>query len=235
MQRIVVLNPKGGSGKSTIAMTLASYFAQRGEQSVLIDYDPQGSSARWVKRRDPTRNRIHLINACEINGRATRSFQMRIPAETTRVIIDTPAAVGAQGMAQLTRGADKIVVPVMPSEVDIHACSRCVASLLLVAKVNRAEHRLGIVANRVRYNTQSYQALLRFLHTLGIPLLTTIRDSQNYVRSAETGVGLHEMKPHLVADDLPAWTPLLDWLEEPPRQAVLFAPVPAPLGLNAVM
>src|SRR5664279_392847 len=235
MQRIVVLNPKGGSGKSTVATTLASYFAQRGEHSVLIDYDPQGSSARWVKRRDPARSRIHLINACDISSRATRTFQMRIPAEATRVIIDTPAAVGAQGMAQLTRGADKIVVPVMPSEIDIHACSRCVANLLLVAKVNRAEHRLGIVANRVRYNTQSYQALLRFLHSLKIPLLATIRDSQNYVRSAESGLGLHEMKPHLVADDLPAWLPLLEWLEEPPRQVALFAPVPAPLGLNAVM
>ena len=215
MQRIVVLNPKGGSGKTTIAINLASHFALHGERPVLMDFDPQGSSAHWVDQRLKTQARIHLIKAFERDPRVTRTFQLRIPEGTGRVIVDTPAAVEAQEMPELTRTADKILVPVLPSDIDIHACSRCVQNLLLVAKVHRNDNRLGIIANRVRVNTLIYGALSRFLGTLGIPIVATLRDSQNYIRAAELGLGLEEMKPYGVAGDLAAWQPLLDWLEMP--------------------
>src|SRR5476651_1093046 len=198
MQRIVVLNPKGGSGKTTIAINLASHFAMQGERPVLMDYDPQGSSARWAAKRDKTQSRIYLIKAFERDPRVTRTFQLRIPEGTGRVIVDTPAAIEAEEMPELTRTADKILVPVLPSDIDIHACSRCVQNLLLVAKVRRHDNRLGIIANRVRRNTVIYQALARFLGTLGIPIVATLRDSQNYVRAAELGLGLEEMKPYNV-------------------------------------
>jgi len=213
MQRIVVLNPKGGSGKTTIAINLASHFALHGERPVLMDYDPQGSSAHWIDKRQKTQARIHLIRAFERDPRVTRTFQLRIPEGTGRVIVDTPAAVEAQEMPELTRTADKILVPVLPSDIDIHACSRCVQNLLLVAKVHRNDNRLGIIANRVRVNTVIYGALRRFLSTLGIPIVATLRDSQNYIRAAELGLGLEEMKPYSVAEDLAAWQPLLAWLE----------------------
>jgi chromosome partitioning protein len=142
----------------------------------------------------------------------TRTFQLRIPEGTGRVIVDTPAAVEAQEMPELTRTADKILVPVLPSDIDIHACSRCVQNLLLVAKVRRSDNRLGVVANRVRRNTLSSQSLLRFLGTLGIPIVATLRDSQNYVRAAELGLGLEEMNAHRVAEDLAQWQPMFDWL-----------------------
>jgi len=215
MQRIVVLNPKGGSGKTTIAINLASHFALQGQRPVLMDYDPQGSSAHWVDKRHKTQARIHLIKAYERDPRVTRTFQLRIPEGTGRVIVDTPAAVEAQEMPELTRTADKILVPVLPSDIDIHACSRCVQNLLLVAKVHRNDNRLGIIANRVRINTVIYGSLARFLGTLGIPIVATLRDSQNYIRAAELGLGLEEMKPYSVAGDLTAWQPLLDWLEVP--------------------
>jgi chromosome partitioning protein len=215
MQRIVVLNPKGGSGKTTIAINLASHFALRGERPVLMDFDPQGSSAHWVDKRHKTQARIYLIKAFERDPRVTRTFQLRIPEGTGRVIVDTPAAVEAQEMPELTRSADKILVPVLPSDIDIHACSRCVQNLLLVAKVHRNDNRLGIIANRVRVNTLIYGALSRFLGTLGIPIVATLRDSQNYIRAADLGLGLEEMKPYGVAGDLAAWQPLLDWLEVP--------------------
>jgi chromosome partitioning protein len=92
MQRIVVLNPKGGSGKTTIAVNLAGYYASRGLRPVLMDYDPQGSSGRWVSRRDLARPRVHLISAHERNPRVTRTFQLRPPGDTTHIILDTPAA-----------------------------------------------------------------------------------------------------------------------------------------------
>jgi chromosome partitioning protein len=215
MQRIVVLNPKGGSGKTTIAINLASHFALQGERPVLMDYDPQGSSAHWVDKRNKTQARIHLIKAFERDPRVTRTFQLRIPEGTGKVIVDTPAAVEAQEMPELTRTADKILVPVLPSDIDIHACSRCVQNLLLVAKVHRHDHRLGIIANRVRVNTLIYGSLTRFLGTLGIPIVATLRDSQNYIRAAELGLGLQEMTPYSVAGDLAAWQPLLDWLDMP--------------------
>jgi len=215
MQRIVVLNPKGGSGKTTIAINLASHFALHGERPVLMDYDPQGSSSHWIDKRQKIQAHIHLIRAFERDPRVTRTFQLRIPEGTGRVIVDTPAAVEAQEMPELTRTADKILVPVLPSDIDIHACSRCVQNLLLVAKVHRNDNRLGIIANRVRVNTVIYGSLSRFLGTLGIPIVATLRDSQNYIRAAELGLGLEEMKPYTVAGDLAAWQPLLDWLELP--------------------
>ena len=212
MQRILVLNPKGGSGKTTIATNLASYFASLGERPLLSDNDSQGSSTRWLKKRKPDQAYIHGIAAFERNSRTTRSWQMRTPPDAAHVVVDTPAAVLAQDMPEMTRSADAIIIPVLPSDIDIHAFSKCIADLLLIAKVRRDENRIGVVANRVKRNTLIFQSLMRFLNTLRIPVIATLRDSQNYLRAAEQGVGLHEMKKQLVAQDLEDWEPLLGWL-----------------------
>ena len=143
MQRILVLNPKGGSGKTTIATNLASYFASQGDHPLLSDNDPQGSSTRWLKKRKPEQAFIHGIAAFERNSRITRAWQLRIPPDAAHVVVDTPAAVMAQDMPDMTKNADAIIVPVLPSDIDIHACSRCIADLLLIAKVRRDENRIG--------------------------------------------------------------------------------------------
>jgi len=213
MQRILVLNPKGGSGKTTIATNLASYFASQGDHPLLTDEDPQGSSTRWLKKRKPEQAFIHGIATFERNNRMTRAWQMRVPADATHVVVDTPAAVPAHDMPEMTKSADAIIVPVLPSDIDIHACARCIADLLLIAKVRREENRIGVIANRVRRNTVIYQSLMRFLETLRIPVIAILRDSQNYVHAAERGVGLFEMKHHLVAQDLADWRPLVEWLK----------------------
>jgi chromosome partitioning protein len=217
MQRIVVLNPKGGSGKTTIAINLASYFASRGFSPVLMDYDPQGSTLRWVKKRQPAQASVQVIAAFEKDARTTRAFQLRVPGETTHLIVDTPAALEPRLLPEMTRDADKVIVPVLPSDIDIHACSRCIGDLLLVAKIKRDENRLGVIANRIRRNTLTYQTLIRFLHTLGVPIVATIRDSQNYVRAAQLGVGVHEMKSYVAQEDVEQWRPLTEWLETPRR------------------
>jgi chromosome partitioning protein len=213
MQRILVLNPKGGSGKTTVATNLASYFASTGDRPLLSDNDPQGSSTRWLKKRKPEQAFVHGIAAFERNSRMTRAWQMRIPAEVGHVIVDTPAAVLGQDMPEMTRSADAIIIPVLPSDIDIHAFSKCIADLLLIAKVRRDENRIGVVANRVKRNTLIYQSLMRFLETLRIPVIATLRDSQNYVRAAEQGLGLYEMKRYAVEQDIADWQPLLAWLE----------------------
>ena len=231
MQRILVLNPKGGSGKTTIATNLASYFASQGDRPLLQDNDPQASSSRWLKKRKPDQPIINGIAAFERNSGVTRAWQMRIPPDAAHVIVDTPAAVPAQEMPDMTKNADAIIVPVLPSDIDIHACSKCIADLLLIAKVRRDEYRIGVVANRVKRNTVIYQSLMRFLESLRIPVIATLRDSQNYVRAAEQGVGLFEMKRYVVEQDLADWQPMLAWLKAKERPAQPDESLqPVPLG-----
>lgn len=213
LHRIVVLNPKGGSGKTTIATNLAAYYATQGRRPALMDLDPQGSSMRWLRKRPREAVPIHGISEHERDPRVTKSFAMRIPQGTERVIVDTPAALSRLQMPEVTRGAGTILVPVLPSEIDIHAAARCIADLLLIAKVHRSERRLAIVANRVKRQTVAYRSLMRFLGSLRIPVVAALRDSQNYLRAAESGQGLHEMKSAMVEDDLASWQPLIAWIE----------------------
>ena len=224
MQRIVVLNPKGGSGKTTLAINLAAYFAARGDNTLLIDRDPQGSATRWLRKRRAPQPVINGIATFESDARTTRSWQMRVPEGTEKIVVDSPAAVEARLLPELTRDANKVIVPVLPSDIDIHAASRCIADLLLVAKIKRVENRIGVIANRVRKNTLMFQSLMRFLEKLEIPVVATIRDSQNYVRAAEQGVGIHEMKPYLVKEDMAQWESLLAWLE--PERVLTEQPAP---------
>jgi chromosome partitioning protein len=220
MQRIIVLNPKGGSGKTTVASNLAACYAVSGHRPALMDLDPQGSSMRWLRKRPDDNPLIHGIAGFERSAAVTRSWQLRVPAECGVVIIDTPAAIEPQTLPELTRGADAVLVPVMPSEIDIHATAKCIADLLLVAKIRRSENRIGIIANRVRANTLVSQALMRFLNSLDIPLIATLRDAQNYIRSAEAGVGVCEMPRWQVQADLEHWQQLTAWLTDRRRGQV---------------
>ncbi len=223
MQRIILLNPKGGSGKTTVATNLAARFAVAGKNPVLMDMDPQGSSVRWVKKRSNDLPPIHGIAAFERSSTVTRSWQLRIPQGCGAVIVDTPAALDPQSFPEITRGADAVLVPVMPSDIDIHAATKCISDLLLFAKVRRSQGRLGVIANRVRGNTLISQTLNRFLESLDIPLVATLRDSQNYVRGAQTGSGIHEMPEWQVRRDLEDWVALTDWLDS--RRPVVGPPL----------
>jgi chromosome partitioning protein len=214
LQKIVVLNPKGGSGKSTIATNLAAYYAWSGRTVALMDFDPQGSSMRWLRQRPASVPAIHGIAAYERKMGMTRAFALRTPPGTDKLIVDTPAAVTSLQLPELTQDAHAIVVPVLPSDIDIHAASRAIADLLLAGRVHRSERRLVIVANRARRYTKAFSSLMRFLESLRIPVAAVLRDSQAYVRSAECGLGLHEMKGALLQDDLDTFKPLVDWLEQ---------------------
>jgi chromosome partitioning protein len=214
MQKIVVLNPKGGSGKTTLASNLASYFAVSGLKPTLMDLDAQGSSTRWLSKRAKGQAPIHGIAGYERNSRVTRSFAMRLPLDTERLIVDTAAALETQRLPDITRNATAVLVPVLPSDIDIHAATKCISDLLLIAKIRREEQRIAVIANRVKKHTLMYKALMKFLETLNIPVVATLRDSQSYIRAAETGMGIFEMKPYLVREDLDQWLPLLGWLAQ---------------------
>jgi len=212
MQKIVVLNPKGGSGKSTLATNLASYFAVQGRKPTLMDMDVQGSSTRWLSKRSELQPLVYGVAGFERKGGMTRSFAMRVQGDSEVTIVDTPAAVEPQRLPDLTRDAQAILVPVLPSDIDIHAATRCISDLLLIAKIKRSEHRIAVIANRVKRNTVMYRSLMKFLYSLQIPVIATLRDSQAYVRAFENGIGLFEMKPYMVREDLEHWQPLLGWL-----------------------
>jgi chromosome partitioning protein len=212
MQKIVVLNPKGGSGKSTLATNLASYFAVHGRKPTLMDMDAQGSSTRWLSKRTELQPVVYGVAAFERKAGITRSFAMRVQADSEITIVDTPAAVDPQRLPELTRDAQTILVPVLPSDIDIHAATRCISDLLLVAKIKRSEQRIAVIANRVKRNTVMYRSLMKFLYSLQIPVIATLRDSQNYVRAFDSGLGLFEMKSYMVREDLEHWHPLIGWL-----------------------
>lgn len=235
MQKIVVLNPKGGSGKTTIATNLASYFAVEKLRPTLMDMDAQGSSTHWLSKRTQEQPLISGIAAYERNTGLTRSFATRLPLDTQRLVVDTPAAVETQKLPDITRNATAVLVPVLPSDIDIHAAAKCISNLLLIAKLRRDEQRIAVIANRVKKQTLIYKSLMKFLENLQIPVIATLRDSQAYIRSAETGLGVFEMKPNGVREDLEQWLPLVGWLAqrkplpiEPGTPAITSAPTTAP-------
>jgi chromosome partitioning protein len=214
LRKIVVLNPKGGCGKSTLAVNLAGYLASRNNKVAIMDFDPQGSALRWLKMRPETAVPIHGISAFDVRGSATRSWQLRVPADVRYLIVDSPASVPPESLAELTSGAHAILIPVLPSDIDVHAASKLMRDLLLIARVSRRMGRVGVIANRVRENTVSYRRLMRFLDSLAISVVGVLKDSQNYVHSAEQGLSIHEMQVSKVRHDLDRWLPVLEWLEE---------------------
>ncbi len=179
-----------------------------------MDLDAQGSSTRWLSKRAKGQAPIHGIAGYERNSRVTRSFAMRLPLDSERLIVDTAAALEAQRLPDITRNATAVLVPVLPSDIDIHAATKCISDLLLIAKIRREEQRIAVIANRVKKHTVIYKALMKFLETLNIPVVATLRDSQTYIRAAETGMGIFEMKPYLVREDLDQWLPLIGWLSQ---------------------
>lgn len=213
LNKVVVLNPKGGCGKTTLVTNLACVYALRGPMPAVMDCDPQGSTMRWLEKRDASKPPIHGIAAYKRTMQATRSWQLRVPNETTTLLVDSPAGLSHDDLREVTRDATSILVPVLPSSIDMHAASRCIADLLLVAKVDRRDQKLAVVANRTRQHTRSFSSLMRFLDSLGIPVIAVLRDSQNYVAAAEEGIGVAEMQQHRASKDVEELERIVDWLD----------------------
>ncbi len=218
IRKIVVINGKGGCGKTTVSTNLATWYAQRGFHPALFDHDPQTSSMRWLKGRGQDQPPIHGISmlARQKLG-VTRSWQLRIPAETRRLISDTPAGLAGLEIPDHIRGADCVLIPVLPSSIDIEAGADFIRDLLLLGRVRSTGVRIGIVANRIKQHTVALQALERFLRSLKIPVVARFRDTQAYVHAAEQGLGIHELKMgNTVRQEIHEWNKLFDWIESQP-------------------
>lgn len=213
LQRIVVLNPKGGCGKTSLATNLASYFALKGPMPALLDCDPQGASMRWLEKRPRMRPPIHGIAAYKNAMNVTRTWQLRVPSETRQIIVDTPAGLDGPQIHDLVYDASNVLIPVLPSAIDIRYAARFIADLLLVAQLDRGSVRVGIVANRTRQNTKSLKQLMRFLTSLKIPVIAVLRDSQNYVRATDEGIGICDLPFYRAKKDIVAMADIMTWLE----------------------
>jgi chromosome partitioning protein len=201
----MVLNAKGGCGKSTLATNIAVFFARNGSNVCIADYDPQRSSLDWLAQRPADLPPIGGVAAFEEGVR-------NVARSTDVLVIDAPARVHGTELNELVRRAETIIVPVLPSSIDIKACGHFMAELLDIGKVSRKQARLGLVANRVREQMLIYEELDQYLSKLKIPTLGCLREAQNYVRAYARGMGVLELPEYLAAPDWKQWEPIGEWL-----------------------
>jgi chromosome partitioning protein len=226
----LVINPKGGSGKSTVATNLASYFAVNGVPTALMDYDPQGSSLNWLRLRPAHAPKIHGANAAP-QKTGLRSIGMHVPPDTQQLIVDAPAGVSGLALQEMLSRAHCILIPVAPSAIDIHATANFIRDLLLTGKIRANNIRLAALANRVRKSNPVYQPLERFLNSLKLPLVTRLSDSDVFLSAAESGLGIFEMDFAVSAPERAQVQPIVEWVD---RVAVIPAARPVAAVAAAV-
>lgn len=205
MRHIMVLNAKGGCGKSTIATNIASYFANEGATVALADYDPQRSSLDWIERRPDNRPEIAGVAAFDEGLR-------RAPRNADILVIDAPARTHATELSNLVKHAETIVVPVLPSTIDMQATSTFLQELQGLHRVQNKEVKIGAIANRVRDNTLIFDDLDEYLTKARVPYIAALREAQNYVRAYTRGLGIFELPEYLAWPDWEEWAPLTAWL-----------------------
>jgi len=216
LQRIMVTNAKGGCGKTTITTNIASHYARLGKNVRLFDHDSQGSSLAWINRRPEGAAEITGIDASKNSDhRLTRSWQLRVPPETDVAIIDSPAGTDITELTTLFQQNDSVLIPVLPSPIDIHATAHFIKALLTTGRTRKKMIRLAVVANRVRKNTLMYHSLERFLFGLNIPFIASLRDTQLYARAIELGIGVQEVSTSRNKIDKEQWAPIIRWLDTP--------------------
>lgn len=214
MLTILVINSKGGSGKTTLTTSLASYYASRKVQTAIMDYDPQGSSLQWLRMRPAHAEKIHGADASPPKGATPlHSTHAWLPAGIEVMIIDAPAGAKGLLLQELVRKSNFIVIPVAPSPIDIHATANFIKELFLFGGARTSKAKIAVVANRVRsQSSQVYSALERFLNSLKLPFLTSIRDSEVYLNAIEKGLGVFEMDEAVTAAERRELMPILKWL-----------------------
>ncbi len=210
MRSILIMNSKGGCGKTTLATNLAGYYATQGKSVLLADFDPQRSSLDWLEERPESSPPIFGVAAYDEKFRASK--------KTDVLIMDAPAGIHGKQLSDLLRRTETIVMPILPSPLDVRAATRFIEDLRRINKVIKSEVKLATVANRVRDHTIAGNDLTDYLSKLKLPngkkfpFMTVLRASQNYIRAAEKGLSVFEMAPSATEVDREQWKPLLRWL-----------------------
>jgi len=202
MPVIVVANPKGGVGKSTLATNLAGYFTFQGHNVMLGDVDVQQSSRSWLQLRSPT---LPPISAWEI----TDGNIAKPPKGTTHMVLDTPAGLHGKKLDKVLQIADKVIVPLQASMFDILATQDFLQSL----KKEEGKFKVGVLGMRVNVRTRAAEQLTHYVNGLGLPVLGFLRDTQNYVQLAAHGTTIWDVAPSRVEKDTEQWQDLIKWIE----------------------
>jgi chromosome partitioning protein len=227
MKTTLVLNPKGGAGKTTLAINLASYFAAAQTAVTLMDYDPQGSALHWLRSRPGDATKIHAANAAPERFGRLRSFEMYVPPETRHLVIDAPAGASGVLLHEMLDRASAILVPLVPSSIDLHATGNFIRELMASGRMKAGHTRLAVVANKVRRSMPAYAPLQQLLDTLGLKLLARLIDSDVYLKVAESGLGIFEMTPGISVAERKQFLPIVEWatgeqeLSDSPNEALI--------------
>ncbi len=204
MPIVVIANPKGGVGKSTLATNVAGYYASRGHSVMLGDVDRQQSAKLWLGLRPPN---ARPISTWEVNA----DMIVKPPKGTTHVVHDTPGGLSVWRFNDVMKMATKVIIPLQPSVFDIFATRTFLDEL---AKSKNADHlQVGLVGMRVDERTIAADKLHAFVDSLGLPVLGYVRDTQNYVHLAARGLTLFDVAPGRVEKDLVQWQPICKWLD----------------------
>ena len=207
MPIVVVASPKGGVGKSTLSTQIAGYYASQGHNVLLGDADPQQSSSLWLSLRPTT--------AAAILGWEVQADEIDKPPKagkaTSYVVLDTPGGLDGKRFKDVMKLADKIVVPVLPSVFDIFATRKFLDRLAEHRRIDKMQ--VALVGMRVDERTLAADRLREYLEGLELPVLTHLRDTQNYVHLAASGLSLFDVAPSRVEKDLEQWGPLCAWLD----------------------
>ena len=209
MKTILVASSKGGVGKTTLATHLAAQSALAGHRTVLVDADPQGSSTRWAQRRAGLDSAV-----LPIDGTGGKGWRRAVPADSDIAIVDAAAGAMAGDLGAYLDGADAVIVPILPSTLDIEATVPFLDTLARHPRVRRGELRVGLVGNKLKPWTNSSQQTLDLLRQWPYPLVAQLRDSQAYSVLVGLGKSLFDYHSAQVRDHQGDGQPLLRWLRK---------------------
>ena len=210
MKSILVANPKGGAGKSTLATNLAGYFAGAGQRVMLGDTDRQQSSRDWLGLRSRL---LPPIASWEMGDDHAHVRPARPPAGTTHAVLDTPAGLHGKQLERVLKVVHRVIVPVQPSLFDILATKSFLEKLLEEKAIRKQQTFVAVVGMRVDARTRAAAELERFLAQYELPVLAYLRDTQRYVQVAAHGMTLFDLTPSRVAQDLEQWQPIVAWAD----------------------
>ncbi len=205
MRAVLVANPKGGAGKTTLATNLAGYFAHQGKRTTVCDLDRQQSSLRWMAFRDPALPAITGFYA-------GNHVVVNLPKEPDWVVVDAPAGLQGYKLSEYLRAVDRVIVPLVPSVFDMAATEDFLNSVR--SEVRGVKAKLGIVAMRVDPRTRAASMLEEFLSHFDIPIVAYLRNTQNYVNVAAAGGTIFDPPKGRHRKDLEQWQPLLEWVQK---------------------
>ncbi len=208
MPVIVIANPKGGAGKSTLSTNVAGFLASQGHAVMLGDADVQQSSRLWLSLRPDTMTRITTWEL-----QADLVLTAKPPKGTTHVVIDTPGGLDGWRFKEVLGRADKIMVPIMPSIFDMYAAQTFLTKLREITRQSRS--KVGVVGMRVDERTLAASKLRQFMDTLELPIVGYLRDTQHYLHLAAHGLSMFDITPSKVEKDLLQWRPICQWLQDP--------------------